>query len=188
MQPRPIAETIGPPRPSFRCFILVEIRLSVLSRPRNRQATALQSFSIPQCEDGEIQASTHATFVVENSLQGAAHRFYRRAPDDRDDEDARGSGESVRCVETMNDAGTLLSADSRQSRAVVEERIDESVFAMTSTRMNDKPRRLVDDDEIVVFEEYLNRDRLREHLDLFQRRLDQLNLVAASDNLAWPAG
>src|SRR5436190_1566117 len=44
MQPRPIAETIGPPRPSFRCFILVEIRLSVLSRPRNRQATALQSF------------------------------------------------------------------------------------------------------------------------------------------------
>src|SRR5438067_9813182 len=69
MQPRPIAETIGPPRPSFRCFILVEIRLSVLSRPRNRQATALQSFSIPQCEDGEIQASTHATFVVENSLQ-----------------------------------------------------------------------------------------------------------------------
>src|SRR5436309_10314213 len=29
MQPRPIAETIGPPRPSFRCFILVEIRLSV---------------------------------------------------------------------------------------------------------------------------------------------------------------
>ncbi len=91
-------------------------------------------------------------------------------------------------VETMNDAGTLLSADSRQSRAVVEERIDESVFAMTSTRMNDKPRRLVDDDEIVVFEEYLNRDRLREHLDLFQRRLDQLNLVAASDNLAWPAG
>src|SRR5437667_436168 len=89
MQPRPIAETIGPPRPSFRCFILVEIRLSVLSRPRNRQATALQSFSIPQCEDGEIQASTHATFVVENSLQGAAHRFYRRAPDDRDDERCR---------------------------------------------------------------------------------------------------
>src|SRR5437667_2091871 len=91
-------------------------------------------------------------------------------------------------VETMNDARTLFPADSRQRRTVVEERIDESVFAMTSTRMNDKPRRLIDDDEIVVFEEYLERDHLWQHLDLFQRRLGQLNLVAASNNLAWPAG
>src|SRR6266480_2915951 len=97
MQPRPIAEATGPPRPSFRCFILVEIRLSVLSRPRNRQATALQNFSIPQCEDDEIQASMHATFVVENPLQDAAHKLYRRAPGDRDDADVRESDESVRC-------------------------------------------------------------------------------------------
>src|SRR5207237_10555406 len=82
----------------------------------------------------------------------------------------------------------LFSADSRQRRTVVEERIDESVFAMTSTRMNDKPRRLIDDDEIVVFEEDLERDHLWQHLDLFQRRLGQLNLVAASANLAWPDG
>ena len=90
-------------------------------------------------------------------------------------------------VETMNDAGTLFSADSRQRRTMVEERIDESVFAMTSTRMNDKPRRLIEDDDIVVFEEYFTRDRLWQHLDLFQRRLGELNLVAASNNLAWPA-
>src|SRR5206468_5292323 len=90
-------------------------------------------------------------------------------------------------VETMNDAGTLFSADSRQRRTMVEERIDESVFAMTSTRMNDKPRRLIEDDDIVVFEEYFKRDRLWQHLDLFQRRLGELNLVAASNNLAWPA-
>src|SRR6266536_418218 len=98
MQPRPIAETIGPPRPSFRCFILVEIRLSVLSRPRNRQAAALQSFSIPQCEDDEIRASMHATFVAENPLRDAAHRLYRRALGDRDDEDARESDGCDRCV------------------------------------------------------------------------------------------
>src|SRR6266481_2756103 len=98
MQPRPIAETIGPPRPSFRCFILIEIRLSVLSRPRNRQVTALQSFSIPECEDGEIQASTHATFVAENPLRTAAHRLYRRALRVLDVEDARESDESVRCA------------------------------------------------------------------------------------------
>src|SRR4029453_855189 len=98
MQPRPIAETIGPPRPSFRCFILVEIRLSVLSRPRNRQATALQNCSIPRCEDGEIQVSMHATFVAGNLLRGAAHRLCRQAKGDRDGEDARESGGSVRCV------------------------------------------------------------------------------------------
>ena len=91
-------------------------------------------------------------------------------------------------VETMNDAGTLFPADSRQRRTVVEERVDQSVFAMTSTRMNDKPRRFIDDDEIVVFEEYLKRDHLWQRLDLFQRRLAELNLIATSNNLAWPAG
>src|SRR4029077_1698446 len=98
MQPRPIAETIGPPRPSFRCFILFEIRSLVLSRPRNRRATALQSFSIPPCADGEIRASMHAAFVAENPLRAAAHRLYRQSLGDRDDEDARESDESVRCV------------------------------------------------------------------------------------------
>ena len=72
--------------------------------------------------------------------------------------------------------------------AVVEERVDQSVFAMTGARMNDKPRRLVDDDEIIVFEENLKRDRLWQRLDLFQRRLGELNLIATSNNLAWPAG
>jgi hypothetical protein len=59
---------------------------------------------------------------------------------------------------------------------------------MTSTRMNDKPRRLIDDDEVVVFEEYLKRDRLWQCLDLFQGRLGEFNLIATSNNLAWPAG
>src|SRR3954464_7472139 len=90
-------------------------------------------------------------------------------------------------VETMNDAGALFPADSRQRGTVIEERVNQSVFAMTSTRMNDKPRLLIDDDEIVVLEEYLKRDRLWQRLDLFQRRLGELNVIAASNNLAWPA-
>src|SRR5204863_3751227 len=98
MQPRPIAETIGPPRPSFRCFILFQIRLSVLSQLRNPRAAALQSFSIRQCEDDEIQASMHATFGAENFLQTAAHTFCRQVLDGRDDEGAPESDESVRCV------------------------------------------------------------------------------------------
>src|SRR6266545_1325444 len=98
MQPRPIAETIGPPRPSFRCFILVKIRLSLSSRLRNRRAMALQRFSISQCEDGEIQASKRATFVAETPLRDAVRRHYRQAPGDRDDEDARESDGSARCA------------------------------------------------------------------------------------------
>src|SRR5881227_1702043 len=81
-------------------------------------------------------------------------------------------------VETMNDAGALLSADSRQSRAVVQERVHQSMFAMTSARVNDKSRRLINDDQVVIFEENLKRDLLWQGLDLF----------AISNNLAWPAG
>ena len=90
-------------------------------------------------------------------------------------------------VETMNDARALFPADSRQRRAVVEERVDQSVFTMTGPRMNDEPRRLVDHDEIIVFEENLKGDLLWQRFDLFQRRLGELNLIAASNDLTWPA-
>ena len=98
-----------------KAIILVEIRLSVLSRPRNHQAMALQSFSIPQCEDDEIQASMHATFVAENPLRASAHRLYRRALGDRDDEDARESDESVRCSRHSIKLARLLDRTARYS-------------------------------------------------------------------------
>jgi hypothetical protein len=91
-------------------------------------------------------------------------------------------------VETMNDSGALFSADPRQHRAVVEERVDQRVFMMTGARMNNKASRLVDHKEIIVFEKDLKRDLLRQGLDLFQRRLGELNLIATSNDLAWPAG
>src|SRR4029077_12400071 len=116
MQPRPIAETTGPPRPSFRCFILVEIRLSVLSRPRNRQATEPRNFSIPHCEDDEVQASMHATFVAENPLRAAAHKLYRQAPGDRDAEDARESGESVHCAAGIRSGSPDRLSERRYTR------------------------------------------------------------------------
>jgi hypothetical protein len=93
MQPRPIAETIGPPRPIFRCFVLV-----------------------PQCEDDEIRASMHATFVVENLLRGAAHRPYRRALGDQDDEDARESDGSVRCADGIRGDWPDHSIERRDTR------------------------------------------------------------------------
>src|SRR5262245_9646705 len=90
-------------------------------------------------------------------------------------------------VETMNDSGTLFPADSRQHRAVVEQRVDQSVVTMAGARMNDKPCRLVDHDQIIVFEENLKGNLLWQCFDLFQRRLGELNLIAASDDLAWAA-
>jgi hypothetical protein len=59
---------------------------------------------------------------------------------------------------------------------------------MPGTRVNDKSRRLVNDDQVVIFEENIKRDRLWPGLDFFQWRLSEINLVSTSDDLAWPAG
>src|SRR4029453_5962130 len=104
MQPKPIGGTIGPPRPSFRCFILATIRLSASSRLRNRQAMALQNFSIRRCVGAEIQFSKHATSAAKNLLPRATRKLCRPKPDGRDDEDAHESGAWVRCA-----AGTQSS-------------------------------------------------------------------------------
>ena len=57
---------------------------------------------------------------------------------------------------------------------------------MTGTRVNDKSRRLIDNDQIIVFEENLQRDRLWQSRDLCQRWLNEFNLIASSNNLARP--
>src|SRR5215468_2507634 len=88
-------------------------------------------------------------------------------------------------VETMNDSRAFFPANSRQHSAMVEQCVDQSVFAMSRTRVNDQLRRLVDHDEVVVFEQNFKRDRLRQGLDFFQRRLGEINLIAPSNNLAW---
>src|SRR5206468_3201597 len=117
MQPRPIAETIGPPRPNFRCFILFGIRLSASSRSRNRQVMALQKFSIHRCPDVEIQFSRRATFVAENPLPNATHRFCRRALDGRDAEDAHESDECVRYINGIRPGSSYLLSERRDIRS-----------------------------------------------------------------------
>jgi hypothetical protein len=64
--------------------------------------------------------------------------------------------------------------------------IDQSVLAMTGTRMNDKSGRFVNHDDIIVFEENVERNRLRSGLDPFQRRLTDFNLIAGSHKLPRP--
>ena len=55
-------------------------------------------------------------------------------------------------VETMNDSGSLFATDSREGRAMAEQCVDQSVLPMTSARMDDEPRRFIDDNDIFVFE------------------------------------
>ena len=91
-------------------------------------------------------------------------------------------------VQTMDDAGSLFSADARQGRAVAEQRVDQSVLAVAGAWVDGEPCGLVDNDEVVVFEEDLKRNGLWPDVDLLRRRLDEINLVTGSDNLPWPTG
>ena len=66
---------------------------------------------------------------------------------------------------------------------MAKQRVDQSVFALTCTRVNGKASRFIDNDQIIIFEENLERNRLWSDLDLLERRLAEINLVTGSDNL-----
>lgn len=85
-------------------------------------------------------------------------------------------------VETVNDARPFFSTDPRQSGAMAEQRVDQSMFALTCAGMNGEAGWFVDNGEIIVFEENIEWNRLRSRLDLLHRRLNQINLVTAADN------
>jgi hypothetical protein len=70
----------------------------------------------------------------------------------------------------MNDAGPFFSADSGQGRAMAEQRINQGVLLMASARMNNKPSRLIDNNEIIILEQNLERNGLWLSLDLFEWR------------------
>ena len=89
-------------------------------------------------------------------------------------------------IETVNDSGPFLSADPGKCGAVAEQRVDQSVFALTRARVNGKAGRFIDHDKSIVFEEYLEWNRLRLEVYLLHRWLPEINFVAASDNLPRP--
>ena len=91
-------------------------------------------------------------------------------------------------VETVNNAGPFLSADPGQRGAMAEQRVDQSMFALTCAGVNGEAGWFVDNDEIIVFEENIERNRLRPHIDLLDRRLNQINFVTAPDNVPRPGG
>jgi hypothetical protein len=86
-------------------------------------------------------------------------------------------------VQTVNNAGSFLSANAGQRRAMMKQCIDQGVFAMAGTWMNDEPGRFIDDDEIFVLKQNVEWNRLRLSLDFFGRRLDKLDFVPVANNL-----
>src|SRR5262245_5088698 len=91
-------------------------------------------------------------------------------------------------VEAVNDARPFFSTDTRQSRAVVQQRVDQRVFAVTRSWMNRHASGFVDDDEIGVFEQNLQWNRFRSGLDFFRWRIRELNFIACSYKLVWSGG
>jgi len=89
-------------------------------------------------------------------------------------------------VETVNDTRPFFSADPGQHRAVAEQRVDQSVLALTRARMNGEACRFIDNDDVVVFEKDIEWNRLRLQSDLFCRWLPESNFVTASDDLPRP--
>ncbi len=89
-------------------------------------------------------------------------------------------------VQTMDDTGAFLPADSRQCCAVMEQGIDECVLAVARARMDNHTGRLVDYDEVPVLKKDIERNGLRLILDFFQRRFRKLNPVLFPDEIARP--
>jgi len=71
---------------------------------------------------------------------------------------------------------------------MIEQCIDQRVFAMTSAWMNNEAGRFIDDNEIVVFEKSLQRNCFRLIVDLFGRWLAESNFIAIADEIARPRG
>ena len=62
------------------------------------------------------------------------------------------------------------------------------MFALTCARVNGEAGRFVDNDDVIVFKEYLEWNRLRLDIDLLHRWLADINFVAASGNLPRSGG
>ena len=68
---------------------------------------------------------------------------------------------------------------------MAEQCIDQGVVLMASAGMNNKPSRLIDNNEIIVLEQNVERNGLWLILGLFEWWLGQFDFVTAANGLAW---
>ena len=81
-------------------------------------------------------------------------------------------------VETVDDPGAQDAADPREVPAVVEKGVDQRPARMAGGRMDDHPRRLVDDQQRCVLVENLQGDRLGQDPGGLRRGDDNGDAVA----------
>jgi hypothetical protein len=99
-----------------------------------------------------------------------------------------GDDDATACllVETVNDAGSFRAADSGKIRAMREQCIHERVPCVTRAGMNDKAGRLVDDNQVFVFMQNFEGDRLRLRINFFDNWWIDLHDVIDFHNVAVP--
>ena len=74
-------------------------------------------------------------------------------------------------VEPMDNTGPFLPADARERRETIKQRVHECVIAMTGARVDDESGRFIDDNQVIVLKQNLDRNWLRLTVDLFRGRL-----------------
>ena len=88
-------------------------------------------------------------------------------------------------VEPVHDAGPPLAADAGEAVAAMgDQRVDQRAGPMAGGRMDHQIARLVDDDDVVVLIDDLERNRLRRGLGRLGRRHGDDDLVAGIDAMA----
>ena len=91
-------------------------------------------------------------------------------------------------IEPMHDAGPLLPSDSGEGGAMMEQRIYERVLPMPGPGMHDQASRLIDHDQVVVFEKDIDGNCLRLVIDLFRWRLSDIDNITSPNNFARAPG
>jgi len=86
-------------------------------------------------------------------------------------------------IEAVHYSRPFSSAYPRKRDAMMEQSIDQSMLPLAGAWMNNQTGRFIDDDEIVVFEKDLQRNRFRLMVDLFDRRLGQFDFIAGADEV-----
>lgn len=91
-------------------------------------------------------------------------------------------------IETMHDAWPLLATDAGEIWAMMQQRVHERMLALASAWMDDKACRFVDDNQVFILEQNIERDRLRPIVNLHRRRLDKIDTIAGANEIARSRG
>jgi hypothetical protein len=97
-----------------------------------------------------------------------------------------GYNEATGClfIKSVDDPGSLDSADHRDALAMVKDRIGDCSFMISCARMDDQPWRLIDHKNRLIFEQDIESDILSQKGRWFDcGRCDQDNFIARTQGL-----